>query len=102
LVVSLIGQGLALAEGLLPKHVVKHVDRLLSNSGIDVNALLVHWVPYVVGQRDGIIVSVDWTDFDADSQATIMLFLLKRHGRATPLGWLSVSKSKTEEPSGWL
>ncbi len=94
LAVSLIGQGLALAEGLLPKHAVKQVDRLLSNRGIDVNDLLVHWVPYVVGQRDSIIVAMDWTDFDADSQATIMLSLLTRHGRATPLVWLSANKSK--------
>ena len=33
---------------------------------------------------------MDWTDFDADGQATIMLSLLTRHGRATPLLWLTV------------
>ena len=31
-----IGQGLAAAKGLNPKHAVKQIDRLLSNSGIDV------------------------------------------------------------------
>jgi hypothetical protein len=36
---------------------------------------------------------MDWTEFDADGQATIMLSLLTRHGRATPLMWLSVDKS---------
>lgn len=44
LAVSLIGQGLALARGLKTKHAVKQVDRLLSNPGIDVDALLPHWV----------------------------------------------------------
>jgi hypothetical protein len=69
------------------------VDRLLSNRGIDVDALLVHWVPYVVGKRDSITVAMDWTEFDADDQATIMLSLLSRHGRATPLVWLTVDKA---------
>ena len=40
LAVGLIGQGLALARGRLTKHAVKQVDRLLSNRGIDVDALL--------------------------------------------------------------
>src|ERR1035438_753261 len=87
LAVGLIGQGLALARGRLPKHAIKQVDRLLSNRGIDVDALLVHWVPYVVGNRSNITVAMDWTDFDADNQATIMLSLLCSHGRATPLVW---------------
>ena len=93
LAVGLIDQGLALANGLLTKHAVKQVDRLLSNRGIDVDALLVHWVPYVVGERDSIKVALDWTEFDADNQASIMLSLLTRHGRATPLVWRSVDKA---------
>ena len=93
LAVSLIGQGLALARGRLTKHAVKQVDRLLSNRGIDVDALLVHWVAYVIGKRDSITVAMDWTEFDADGQATIMLSLLSRHGRATPLVWLTVDKA---------
>ena len=93
LAVGLIGQGLALARGRLTKHAVKQVDRLLSNQGIDVDALLGHWVPYVVGKRDSITVAMDWTEFDADGQATIMLSLLSRHGRATPLVWLTVDKA---------
>lgn len=39
LAVAMIGQGLALARGRL----TKQVDRLLSNPGIGVDALLVHW-----------------------------------------------------------
>jgi hypothetical protein len=90
LAVALIGQGLALARGLATKQAVKQVDRLLSNQGIDVDALLCHWVPFVVGQRPSITVAMDWTEFAADNQATIMLSLLCRHGRATPLFWLTV------------
>jgi len=59
LAVAMIGQGLALARGRLTKHTIKQVDRLLSNPGIDVDALLVHWVPYVVGSRSSITVAMD-------------------------------------------
>jgi Transposase DDE domain len=92
LAVAAIGHGLALARGGLTKHAIKQVDRLLSNPGIEVDALLARWVPYVVGSRTSIAVAMDWTDFDADGQATIMLSLLTGHGRATPLVWLTVDK----------
>src|SRR6476659_10202564 len=39
-------------------------------------------------------VAMDWTDFDADGQATLALKLVTRHGRATPLIWLSVLKDE--------
>lgn len=97
LAIGLIGQGLALARGRLPKHAVKQVDRMLSNQGIDVDALFAHWVPHVVGGRDSITVALDWTDFDADDQATIMLSLLTRHGRATPLVWRTVDKATLKD-----
>jgi hypothetical protein len=90
LAVNTIGHGLALARGLMTKHAIKQVDRLLSNQAINIDAALLHWVPYVVGPRSSINVAMDWTDFDADGQATIMLSLLTRHGRATPLVWLTV------------
>jgi hypothetical protein len=92
--VALIGQGLALARGLNTKHAVKQVDRMLANPAIDVDALLTHWVPFIVSQRPKIAVALDWTDFDADGQTTLMLSLITRHGRATPLYWLTVD-SKT-------
>src|SRR5664280_1839233 len=55
LAIGMIGQGLALARGRLTKHAVKQVDRLLSNQGIEVDELLMRWVPYVVGQRPNIV-----------------------------------------------
>jgi hypothetical protein len=93
LAVNTIGQGLALARGRLTKHAVKQVDRLLSNRGIEVDALFMRWVAYVVGQRPAIVVAMDWTDFDADNQSTIMLSLVSSHGRSTPLIWLTVDKT---------
>ena len=65
LAINTIGQGLALARGLVTKHAIEQVDRLLSNPGIGVDAVLRRWVPYVVGQRTSIGVAMDWTDFDA-------------------------------------
>ena len=70
---------------------------MLSNDGIDIDTALRHWVPYVVGPRTHINVAMDWTDFDADGQATIMLSLLTRHGRATPLLWLTVDTATLKD-----
>ena len=92
LAVSAIGLGLAAARGLVTKHAIKQVDRLLSNDGIKVDDILALWVPYVIGARTSIVVAMDWTDFDADDQTTIMLSLVTQHGRATPLVWLTVGK----------
>ena len=92
LAVNAIGHGLALARGKLSKHAIKQVDRMLSNPGIDVENFSRQWVRYVVGPRQNIIVAMDWTDFDPDNHATIMLSMVTRHGRATPLIWLTVDK----------
>jgi len=94
LAVSIIGHSLAQARGLLGKHAVKQVDRLLSNQGIVVWDMFAAWVPRVIGQRKAIVVAMDWTDFDADGQTTLALNLVSNHGRATPLLWLTVLKDK--------
>ena len=44
-----------------------------------------------------IAVAMDWTDFDADNQATLMLSLITEHGRATPLLWLTVDKKTLKD-----
>src|ERR1035438_1875787 len=97
LAVSMIGQSLAQALGLLSKHAIKKVDRLLSNQGIVVWDMFAAWVAEVVGARKRIVVAMDWTDFDADDQATLALSLVTNHGRATPLLWLSVLKDELKD-----
>src|SRR5450631_4763066 len=97
LAVCAIGQGLAAARGLATKHATKQVDRLLSNDGIKIDEILALWVPYVIGARTSIVVAMDWTDFDADNQSTIMLSLVTDHGRATPLVWLTVDKKTLKD-----
>ena len=88
-----IGQALAVARGKKGKHGVKQVDRLLSNTGVDVWSLFSLWVPYVMGQRTEAVVALDWTDFDDDDHTTLVASLRTRHGRSTPLVWLTVHKS---------
>jgi hypothetical protein len=90
--VAVIGRSLAQARGLLPKHAVKQVDRLLSNPRIEAWDVFASWVPEMVGPRTDIVVAMDWTDFDADGH--LALKLVTRHGRATPLLWLSVHKDE--------
>jgi|SRR3954447_16008318 hypothetical protein len=95
--VALIGKSLAQARGLLPKHAVKQVDRLLSNPRLEAWDVFATWVPEMVGARMDVVVAMDWTDYDADGQATLALKLVTRHGRATPLVWLSVHKDDLKD-----
>src|SRR3978361_1353762 len=94
LAVGLVGQALPPARGLKTKPAVKQVDRLLSNEGIDVWDSFARWVPHQIGERRDILVAMDWTDFDHDDQATLVLSLVTGHGRAAPLLWLSVWKEE--------
>ena len=54
------------------------------NPKINVDDILASWVPYIVGARSSIVVALDWTDFDADNQATIMLSLITDKASYTP------------------
>ena len=96
LAVHAIGQGLAHVQGLIPKHAVKQVDRLLSNQGIDVERYFAYWVPYVVGEQSSVRVAMDWTVFDSDSQSTLALSMLTGQGRSIPLLWKTVRQSEYE------
>src|SRR3990167_5249117 len=93
LILNKIGEGLAFAKELDKKHATKQVDRLLSNKKLDIWDESEAWVPFIIGARNEIMVSMDWTDFDADGQSTIAVNLLTDHGRATPILWKTVSKS---------
>ena len=69
LAVAMIGKSLAQARGLLPKHAIKQVDRLLSNSKLE--AVFATWVPEMVGSRTDIVVAMDC--FDADGHLALKL-----------------------------
>ena len=97
LAITAIGHGLAHVQGTMTKHGVKQVDKLLSNQNIDVWEYFSYWVPHVVASRKEIVVAMDWTDFDRDKHTTIALNLLTEHGRAIPLIWKTVEKSKLKD-----
>ena len=97
LAVAMIGQAVAQARGLVTKHAIKQVDRMLSNTGIDVWDSFARWVPHQIGERRDVLVAMDWTDFDHDDQATIALHLVTGHGRAAPLIWITVWKDELKD-----
>jgi hypothetical protein len=97
LAVAMIGQALAQAKGLITKHAIKQVDRMLSNNGIEVWDSFARWVPYQIGEHQDILVAMDWTDFDHDDQATLALHLVTGHGRALPLIWITVWKDELKD-----
>ena len=94
LAVAVIGHALAEAKGLKDRHAIKQVGRLIGNKGIDVWELFEHWVLDTVGDLKSIVVAIDWTDFDADGQATIAAYLVSSSGHSTPLIWLSMWKDE--------
>ncbi len=97
LAIHAIGSGLAQANGINRKHAIKQVDRLLSNKKINVWDLIDSWVTFIIGERKEIVVSLDWTDFDADDHCTIVLSLQTNHGRHTPLIWKTHKKTELKD-----
>jgi hypothetical protein len=75
---AMIGQ-LAQARGLMTKHAAKQVDRLFSNSDIDVWDRFARWVPLHIAGRQNILAAVDWTDSDREDQARSALGLVTCH-----------------------
>ena len=98
LTVHAIGLGLSMATGAVGKSAIKQVDRLLSNTNLDLwFEVFPAWVSFVVSKRAEIVVALDWTDFDGDGQSTIALHMVTSHGRTTPLMWKTHEKAKLKK-----
>jgi hypothetical protein len=95
--VRAIGQGLAVANGLAPRHAIKQVDRLLSNPKLMREDVARCWVRFVVAERRELIVNFDWTEFQDSDQAMIVLGTQTEHGRSTPLVWKTVTRSALKD-----
>ena len=95
--VRAIGQGLAIANGLAPRHAIKQVDRLLSNPKLMREEVARCWVRFVVAKRKELIVNFDWTEFQDSDQAMIVLGTQTEHGRSTPLVWKTVTHSELKD-----
>jgi hypothetical protein len=93
LCIHVVGRAMAWARGADPKHCIKQFDRMLSSANFVPSALARQWVAFVLGKREEAWIALDWTEFDADKQATLCAYLVTRHGRATPLLWKTVDKS---------
>ena len=89
-----IGAAYAGLKGIKTKSGIKQVDRLLSNEKVDLDETLEAWVRFVVGAREELVVALDWTDFEGDDHVTLCAYAATSHGRATPLVWRTVQKSK--------
>lgn len=92
--IAAVGTAMARAFGTKPKHGIKQVDRCLSNEKLDMQTLFQGFVPFVVGQRYSIFVAMDWTEFDKDDHTTLSISHVTPKGRAMPLVWKTVRKSK--------
>ena len=95
--VAAIGRAYALLADIDRKSGVKQVDRLLSNEGVALREVLPLWIRHVIGDTPKIVVAMDWTDFDDDDHTTLCVSLITTHGRATPLAWKTVKKSKLKK-----
>jgi hypothetical protein len=91
--VTAIGSGMAKARATSQKHGIKQFDRFLSNKKIRMADFQKCFASTIVNVRKKILVTMDWTDFDADDQTVLVLSLVTRSKRALPLIWTAVKKS---------
>mgnify|MGYP003348173389 CR=1 FL=1 len=94
LAIHAIGKGYAALNGSALKHGIKQSDRLLSNHHFDTWGFFTPWVRFLASGRPELVVALDWTDFDKDDHTTLALYLVTRHGRSSPLLWMTVRKSE--------
>jgi hypothetical protein len=92
--IAAIGRAAARVREVSEKHSIKQVDRLLANDGVEPLEVMREVVPIFLAERKEIVVSMDWTSFDDDRQATLALSLTSEHGRATPLLWRTIASKK--------
>lgn len=92
-----IGQAYAHLAHVTGKSGIKQVDRLLSNDGVVLDDVMARWARFVVGTAESVVLAIDWTDFDADDHTTLCVYMITNHGRAMPLAWKTVAKSKLKD-----
>src|SRR4030042_6534432 len=84
---------MAIERGVIPKHAIKQMDRLIGNTKIGMETGLGALVQYLVAVRQHLVISLDWTEFGKDKHSVIAVNLVTKHGRATPLVWRTVRDS---------
>jgi hypothetical protein len=92
--VAAIGRAAARRRGKVDKHGIKQFDRYLSNEKVRPNVALPRLARRFIAARKEVVVMIDWTEFAPDGHSTIVISMVTRHGRATPLVWKTVRTSK--------
>lgn len=86
LAIYAIGSSLAQVRNLERKHAIKQIDRLLTNTKLNVWQLSSIRVPAVVNSLGSIALVIDWIEFHADGHSTLSISMLTPQG-AIPLLW---------------
>lgn len=86
-VLALSALGRALSSPARAKHAIKRIDRLLSNSHLHAERLLMyHWLTQLlVGQQARPIILVDWSHLDAAGTRFLLRAAIPIGGRAVPI-----------------
>jgi hypothetical protein len=92
--VAAIGRAAARRRGKVDKHGIKQFDRYLSNEKVRLDVTLPRLARRLIAARKEVVVVMDWTEFAPDGHSTIVISMVTRHGRATPLVWKTVRSSK--------
>ena len=90
--VRAIGQGLAVAQGLVPRHAIKQVDRLLSNPKLSMAQVFGCWVPFVVGEGGDLFTSLTELQTGTNAGGTVM-----QTSRARSPVWETVTRSEIKD-----
>src|SRR5271170_4152828 len=92
--VAAIGRAAARRRCKVDKHGIKQFDRYLSNEKVRLDVALPRLARRLIAARKEVVVVMDWTEFAPDGHSTIVISMVTRHGRATPLVWKTVRSSK--------
>jgi hypothetical protein len=92
--VAAIGRAAARRRGKVDRHGIKQFDRYLSNDKVRPQVFLPRVARRRIAARKEVVVALDWTEFASDGHSTIVISMVTRHGRATPLVWKTVRSSK--------
>jgi hypothetical protein len=95
--VRALGHGLAVANGLAPRHAITQVARLRSNPKLLREEVARCGVRFVVAERQALFVNVDWTAVEDSDQSMIVLGTQTEHGRSTPRVWKTVTHSARKD-----
>lgn len=89
--VAIIGRSLTMAGGTTAKHNIKRVDRFLGNPRIDLPTAQGDLIATLTEAASEVLLTLDWTD-PKDGVHQILACNLRAHGRALPVGWITLRK----------